>query len=87
MRLKKTVHQLLHEANAEITTLSPTQARALIGSPDVIFVDIRDADEIVAHGKISGAVHAPRGALEWIVDPASARHNPIFAQDKHFVIY
>ena len=52
---------------------------AMAGDPDVVIVDIRDVRER-AKGHIPGSIHAPRGMLEFWVDPASPYHKPIFAR-------
>lgn len=72
--LRKGFKQLLAEANAEIDTISVRQALAAIDDPEVQFVDIREAHEIAQTGTLPGAVHAPRGFLEFLVDPESAMH-------------
>lgn len=87
MSLKKGVKQLVDEASARITTLSVDEAKARLGDPDVVFVDIRDVRELEREGRIPGALHAPRGMLEFWVDPDSPYHKSVFAEDKHFVLY
>lgn len=64
---------LVHRAKAEITSLSPadTAERARAGA---VLVDLRDVRELEKAGRIPGAVHAPRGMLEFWVDPASPYH-------------
>ncbi len=79
--------QLLDEANAKIETLSPTDAMTLQGRDDVVFVDIRDPRELEREGRIPGAVHCPRGMLEFWIDPESPYHKPVFAEDKRFVFF
>ena len=59
----------------------------MLGKPDVVIVDIRDPREIQREGRIPGSFHAPRGMLEFWVDPESPYHKPIFAEDKTFVIH
>jgi rhodanese-related sulfurtransferase len=78
---------LLDEANAEIQTLSIEEARALAGSPDVVFIDLRDPRELEREGKLPGAVHCPRGMLEFWIDPDSPYAKPIFQEDKRFVFF
>jgi len=72
--LRKGFKQLLAEANAEIDTISVRQALAMIGDAGVQFVDIREAYEIAQTGTLPGAVHAPRGFLEFLADPESSMH-------------
>ncbi len=71
LKLKKTVEQMLAEANAEIETVSVADAMKLKSDANVVFVDIRDIRELNRDGRIPGAFHAPRGMLEFWVDPQS----------------
>ncbi|MEM9601486.1 MAG: rhodanese-like domain-containing protein [Pseudomonadota bacterium] len=85
--VKKTAAELVREANAEIETLSVADARALLGQDGVRFVDIRDIRELQKLGKITGAVHAPRGMLEFWVDPESPYHREVFASGDKLILY
>ena len=85
--MKKTAASLVEEAMAQVTTYTVEQARALHGHPGVGFVDIRDVRELEREGVIPGSVHAPRGMLEFWVDPASPYHRDVFAQDKEYVLF
>jgi len=85
--MKKTAASLVEEAMAQVTTYTVEQARALHGQPGVVFVDIRDVRELEREGVIPGSVHAPRGMLEFWVDPASPYHRDVFAQDKEYVLF
>ena len=69
--MKKTVKQLVAEANSKIETLSIEEALDLHGKEGITFVDIRDIRELEREGQVPGAVHAPRGRLEfWVDQPA-----------------
>jgi rhodanese-related sulfurtransferase len=87
MSLKVSAQQLVEEANAQITTLPLTDAQSLVGNPDVQFVDIRDVRELEREGMIEGAFHAPRGMLEFWIDPDSPYFKPVFGAPKQFVFY
>ncbi|HYD67896.1 rhodanese-like domain-containing protein [Azospirillum sp.] len=87
MPMKMGYKDLLAEANARIQAITPQDALALHGDPDVVFVDIRDVRELQREGMIPGAFHAPRGMLEFWVDPDSPYHKPVFASGKRFVFY
>jgi rhodanese-related sulfurtransferase len=64
------------------------EARALHGRDDVQFVDLRDVRELEREGLIPGAFHAPRGMLEFWVDPASPYHHKAFADPgKRYVLF
>jgi rhodanese-related sulfurtransferase len=85
--MKKGYKQLVDEAYSQVTTLSLDQAKALHGDPGVQFVDIRDVRELWREGTIPGALHAPRGMLEFWVDPDSPYHKADFAAGKRYVFF
>ena len=87
MALKKSSKQLVSEASEKIETLSLEETKALVGNSDVQFVDIRDVRELNKEGTIPGAIHAPRGMLEFWVDPDSPYFKPVFAEDKKFILF
>ncbi|MHA7867661.1 MAG: rhodanese-like domain-containing protein [Salipiger thiooxidans] len=81
MALKKTAAQLVAEARARIPEVGTAEAIAALGDPDLVIVDIRDIRERQRSGVIPGSVHAPRGMIEFWVDPDSPYHKPVFAQE------
>jgi rhodanese-related sulfurtransferase len=85
--LKKGYKQLLAEANEKIETRSAAEARKALDDPDTVFVDIRDPRELEREGMVPGAFHAPRGMLEFWVDPDSPYHKEIFSSGKKLVLY
>lgn len=85
--ITKHVKDMVAEANAVITTMPIEEAKALLGSEDYVFVDLRDPRELKREGKIPGAFSCPRGMLEFWIDPESPYHKDVFAQDKTFVFY
>ncbi len=87
MELKKGVKELVAEAMEIVETLPTDAAIALQNDEDVVFVDIRDVRELDREGMIHGAFHAPRGMLEFWVDPKSPYHKEIFTSGKSFVFY
>ena len=86
-KLKKTVKQLCEEAEQEIQTLNARDAIALKDDPNVVLVDLRDIRELQRDGKIPGAFHAPRGMLEFWVDPESPYYKDVFGSGKRFVFF
>ena len=87
MPITKGHKQLVDEAMAQVKTYSVAEVRARLGAPDVQIVDIRDVRELNA-GTVTGAFHAPRGMLEFWVDPASPYHKPLFADEsKEFILF
>jgi rhodanese-related sulfurtransferase len=89
MPITKGYKALIAEANAVITTYSVEQVRARMGQdPRLQLVDIRDPRELEREGCVPGALHAPRGMLEFWVDPESPYFKPVFAdEDKEFVLF
>ncbi len=87
MAMKKGYKALLDEAMAEIETLPVAEAVKLHGDPEVVFVDLRDPRELERDGLVPGSVHAPRGMIEFWVDPESPYHKPVFASGKKFILY
>ena len=85
--ITKGYKQLVDEAEAVIETLSVEAAKNLHGDENVTFVDIRDVREVKREGKVAGALHAPRGMLEFWVDPDSPYHRDVFATGNKFVLY
>ena len=77
--LKVTHRELIDRALAEIETLDVEQAEALLEDDNTLFVDLRDPRELQREGKLPNAFHAPRGMLEFWVDPTSPYHKEVFA--------
>ena len=72
-QLTKGYRQLVDEAEAEVETLSVEEAHRVLADGSRLIVDIRDVRELSREGKIPGAFHAPRGMLEFWVDPESPK--------------
>ncbi len=85
--MKKTSRQLVEEAEALIETLPVEQAITLLGSEGVQFVDLRERGELRRDGEIPGAVHAPRGMLEFWADPESPYYKPELSEDRKLVLF
>lgn len=79
--------ELCAAAEREIETLDTADAIKLAGRDDVVFVDIRDIRELQRDGKMPGAIHCPRGMLEFWIDPNGSYYKPVFGQDKKFVFF
>jgi rhodanese-related sulfurtransferase len=85
--MPSSVREMLAEANAAVPRLDPSQVRDMIGKGDVVILDVRDAPELAAGGKLKGAVHVSRGMLEFRADPESPAHNPALQKDKTVLVY
>jgi rhodanese-related sulfurtransferase len=87
LQIRRSVQQMVLDASAEIETLTVEQARALLGQPDVTFIDLRDPRELWREGGIPGAINVTRGMLEFWIDPASPYHKAFFASGNKFVFF
>ena len=87
MPITKGFRTLVDEAMGQVKTYSVDEVKARLNDPKVQIVDIRDVRELAA-GTVPGSFHAPRGMLEFWVDPASPYHKPLFADEgKEFILF
>ncbi len=75
------------EARAVIVSHDVRNAIELVDDDSVIFVDVREGEEIAKNGIIKGAVHVPRGFLEFYIDPKSSKHMDTFSSGKKVIFY
>ena len=87
MKLKIGYQALIAQAMAQVETVPLSQAKAFLEDTNTVFVDIRDIRELEREGMIPNALHAPRGMLEFWVDPDSPYFKPIFGEGKRLVLY
>src|SRR5215475_1338911 len=59
----------------------------MIAQGNTLVVDVRDAPEVQASGKVAGAVHVSRGMLDFRADPELPSHDKNFAKDKNVIVY
>jgi rhodanese-related sulfurtransferase len=85
--MAKTAKELVEAANAVVPKITPAQAQEMIAGANTLVVDVRDAPEVEQSGKVAGAVHVPRGMLEFRADPESPYHDQNFAKDKTVILY
>lgn len=77
---------IVASAKAEIREILPEQVEGLMRAGAVL-LDVREHDELVSDGMIPGGVHAPRGLLEWLVDPQSATYIKALDPERPVIIY
>ena len=88
MPITRGFRQLVDQAMAEVSTLSVAQVRERLGDAGMQIVDIRDPREIEHGGTLPGALLAPRGMLEFWVDPDSPYFKPVFGDEtRTFVLF
>ncbi len=81
------VKQMMEAANAAVPRVTPAQAKEMIAKGNVLVVDVRDAPEVAASGKVAGAVHVSRGMLEFRADPELPSHDKAFDKGKIVILY
>ena len=81
------VKQMLEVANAAVPKITSEQASEMIKKGNTLVLDVRDAPEVAASGKIAGAVNVSRGMLEFRADPESPYHDKAFDKDKTVILY
>ena len=87
MPITKTSRALVDQAMSQVKTYSVEDVKARLGDARVQIIDIRDVREL-AEGTVLGAYHAPRGMLEFWVDPESPYHKKMFADEsKEFILF
>ncbi|MGP6086337.1 rhodanese-like domain-containing protein [Antarctobacter jejuensis] len=88
MPLKISSAQMVKDARARIKEIETPDLIAMVNDPNVVIVDIRDVRERQRSGYIPGSFHAPRGMIEFWVDPDSPYFKEVFGQeDKTFVFH
>ena len=86
-KLKKTVAEMVAEARSRIEEIDTETLLSMYDDPEVVVVDIRDIRERQRSGWIPGSFHAPRGMVEFWVDPGSPYFKPIFGEDRKFIFH
>ena len=72
--MKQHASDLVAAARQRVENLDPDAVEAELASGDAILVDLREAEELEANGRIPNSVHIPRGMVEFRADPSSPYH-------------
>ena len=67
----KSSKELVDNANQSIKIMSAEQVKDAYEKKEVTLIDVRDIRELWKEGTIKGAIHIPRGMLEFWMDPQS----------------
>jgi rhodanese-related sulfurtransferase len=86
-KLKTSAADMVSAARSRIEEIETVDLIGMVSDPNVVIVDIRDVRERQRGGYIPGSFHAPRGMIEFWVDPESPYFKDIFAQDKKYVFH
>ena len=85
--LPRNSRALVDEATTRVPSLSVTEVADLLDDPAYLVVDIRDPREVTQQGQVPGAFRAPRGMLEFWVDPESPYYKPALDDGRTLVLY
>jgi rhodanese-related sulfurtransferase len=78
---------MMEAANASVPRITPAEAKEMIGQANTLVVDVRDGLEVQKSGKVAGALHVPRGMLEFRADSESPYHDKSFDKSKPVILY
>lgn len=87
MPVTQPVAEMIAAARMLIDKVSVHEAAELQRLEAAILIDLRDVRELQKMGVVPRAFHAPRGMLEFWVDPDSPYHKPVFRTDKKLVMF
>ena len=84
----KSSQTLVEEAQKNIETLSPNEAKILYEKKEITLIDVRDIRELWKEGTIENSKHIPRGMLEFWLDPESSYYKTNKIEDmKKMVLF
>lgn len=81
------VKELLAAADAAVPRITPAQAKDLVAKEGAVIIDVRDTTEVQATGRVKGAIHIPRGLLEFKADAATSYHDKNLMPERPVIIY
>ena len=85
--LRRNAKSLVEEASARVEALPVERVAELLDDPAYRIVDIRDPRELEREGTVPGAFRAPRGMLEFWVDPQSPYYKPALDDGRTLILY
>ena len=86
-KLNTSSKEMVAKARAQIEEIETSDLIKMVGDENTVIVDIRDIRERQRSGFIPTSFHAPRGMIEFWVDPDSPYFKDVFAQDKKYVFH
>lgn len=83
----RTAAQMVTESKERVQNLTPEQVSAELQQGNALLIDLRESNEREEKGVIRGAVHAPRGMLEFWADPTSPYHREEFDPGRRLILH
>lgn len=79
--------ELVHRATTPRENLTVDEVEAELSRGDAVLVDLREPDELIERGRISGSVHIPRGMLEFRADPTGTHHQEPLDPSRRVILH
>lgn len=83
----KSAMDMVEEAKAQVRNLTPDEVSQKLKDNKAVLVDLRESEELKQNGKIPGAVHAPRGMLEFYADESLPYHKPELDRNREIILH
>ena len=83
----RTAVDLVTVARGQVENLPPAAVAAELDTGCVVLVDVREPMERDDQGVIPGAVHVPRGMLEFCADPSSPAHLADLSPERRVILH
>jgi len=83
----KSAAELVAEAKSRTENLTPDEVASEMAEGGAVLIDLREPEERTQYGAIAGAIHAPRGMLEFYADPTSSYHRPEFDPNRRTILH
>jgi len=85
--MEKSASDLVAEAKTKVENMSVDAVAAELSLGKAILIDLREAEELTANGRIPGSIHVPRGMLEFRADPSSTYHQEPFDRSRRIILH
>ena len=82
-----TAAKLVADARQKVEGLTADQTADELASGKPTIIDVREESERKTLGAIPGAVHVPRGMIEFNADPTSPYYMPELSPDRRTILY
>lgn len=78
---------MVKHAKAGIENLTPDQVSEELANNNATLIDLRETEEFAQNGRIPGAIHAPRGMVEFYADKTTPYHRPEFDKSRRLIFH
>ncbi len=79
--------EMVADAKSRTENLTPDQLASEMEAGEAVLIDLREPEERAQNGIIAGAIHAPRGMIEFYADPTNSYHRPEFDPNRRTILH